>query len=407
MKCVTSFGPEGFELYGRRFLETYVEHVGLPIDVYIEDVKPDFKHPLVTYRELLSVPGCMDFLRLSQFPAAQGHPWGENKYNYRYDAFRFCRKMFAICDATERQRGYLYWIDADVEFQGKFEMPEDFGFMCYLGRPEWHSCTSFLGFDTRHPQSQVFFKRLRAIYTTGSVFILPEWADPQVIDWMREQSGLPAKNLAEGLDLKGPANVFDYVFATAKHKKGNLKFFKNRYEELLSIVETEKPKRILEIGVWNGKRAIELCQYGAEYAGFDLFEEATAETDHVEKNVKAHNSVEAVAERLKEAGVKATLVKGNTRDTLYKFFLDNPEVKFDLAFIDGGHSVKTIHSDWIAVQSMMNPGGLVVFDDYYEDGIDTEQWGANKTVADLPHKLSHSRDPVAGGGVTRLALVRV
>jgi predicted O-methyltransferase YrrM len=223
-----------------------------------------------------------------------------------------------------------------------------------------------------------------------------------VLDWLRQQTGVPATNLAEGLKLKGPENVFDFVFSTAKHKKGNLKHWKNRYEELLAEINRSKPKRILEIGVWNGKRAIEMCSGGAEYVGFDLFEEATCETDAVEKNVKAHNSVEAVAKRLAAAGVKATLIKGNSRETV-PAYQGEP---FDLAFIDGGHSVETIRSDWEAVKKLMRPGGLVIFDDYYEGGIDTAQWGANAIVADLRHTLSSSRDPVAGGGVTRLAYVK-
>ena len=346
MRCVTSFGPEGFDLYGKRFLETYVEHVGLPLDVYIEtDEEPPFQHPLIKYFPLFKVEGCIDFLKLAQFPAAMGHPWGEKKYNYRYDAFRFCRKMFAIIDAASRKPEHLYWIDSDVEFHERFVFQKDFGFMAYLGRPEWHSCTSFIGFDLTHFVSGEFFKKLWMLYVTGSVFCLPEWADPQVLDWMRQQTGVPATNLAEGLKLKGPENVFDFVFSTAKHKKGNLKHWKNRYEELLAEINRSKPARILEIGVWNGKRAIEMCQWGAEYVGFDLFEEATAETDELEKNVKSHNTVEAVAERLAAAGVKAELIRGNSRETLPAYQGD----KFDLAFIDGGHSVETIRSDWEAV----------------------------------------------------------
>lgn len=224
MKCVTSFGPEGFELYGKRFLETYVEHVRVPIDVYIETPSVAFDHPLVTYHNLLDVPGCHKFLKMVNFPAAQGMVWDDGKRNYRYDCFRFSRKCFAQMDAVTRTDGYLFWIDADVEFFDTFTLPTGFPFMAYLGRPEWHSCASFVGWDTRHPVSKQFFKIYRELHERGTIFCLPEWHDSFVLDWLREQTKCPALNLAEGLGLEGPANVFDAVFSSARHKKGNLKF---------------------------------------------------------------------------------------------------------------------------------------------------------------------------------------
>lgn len=225
MRFVTSFGQSGYKLYGKRFLETYVEHVGKPIDVYIEGEAPDFKHNLVTFRDLLKVEGLIDFLKLASFPAAQGHLWGDDAYNYRFDCFKFSRKCFAQIDAASRNPGLLYWIDADVEFTDKFIPPSGFEFMVYLGRPEWHSCASFIGWNLKHPGAGEWFRRYWLLHVTGTIFCLPEWHDSYLVDWMRQQSGLPAVNLAEGIEgLTGPANVFDAVFASARHKKGALKY---------------------------------------------------------------------------------------------------------------------------------------------------------------------------------------
>ena len=96
--------------------------------------------------------------------------------------------------------------------------------MLYLDRPEWHSCASFIGWNLTHPSCKEFFDRYLGVYTTGTVFALPEWHDSYVLDWLRELLNIPCENLAAGLDLKGPANVFDEVFSSARHKKGNLKF---------------------------------------------------------------------------------------------------------------------------------------------------------------------------------------
>ena len=126
------------------------------------------------------------------------------------------------------------------------------------------------------------------------------------------------------------------------------------------MVEQIQPKHILEVGTWNGDRAIEMCQWGARYTGFDLFEDASKETDERERNVKKHHSYDEVWHRLDDMGLDFDLIQGDTRITLSQSNIDA-----DFAFVDGGHSVDTIKSDWTALVGMMEPGSTVVFDDYY------------------------------------------
>lgn len=232
--CVTSFGPSGYELYGCHFLETFVQYVDCAIVVYVEGLEnvPQFSHPKIEYRDLLATNGLRQTLSMTRFPAAQGRLWGGDQVNYRYDVHKFCRKSFAQIDAAVKHcdagGDTLYWIDADVEFFSTFVLPRaDHTFMIYLDRPEWHSCASFIGWNLKHNAFKEFFKRYLSIYTSGTVFALPEWHDSYVLDWLRKQLKLPSENLAAGLDLEGPANVFNEVFATARHKKGLLKFQKN------------------------------------------------------------------------------------------------------------------------------------------------------------------------------------
>src|SRR5678816_3407258 len=96
--------------------------------------------------------------------------------------------------------------------------------------------------------------------------------------------------------------------------------FNNRYEELLTLIYQHRPRRILEVGTWNGVRAMQMCSWGAEYIGFDLFETATDVTDFDEKNVNKHHTAAEVSATLTRGGVKHTLIKGNTRDTLPTFY---------------------------------------------------------------------------------------
>ena len=222
MRFVTTFSPEGFEEYGRTFLDTFGEHVDAPIDVYLEQSGPKVRDG-VRYRRLDKVPGFNEFRSLCNFPAAHGRIWGKDR-NYRFDVYKFCCKSFAQIDAAAEGGDWLYWIDADIEFNGPFRPPIRDAFLLYLDRPEWHSCASFVGFNLEHEISAQFFQSYWQLYVTGTVFALPEWHDSYLLDWLRGQMKLPAINLAAGIDgLDGPANVFDAVFPMAHHKKGNLK----------------------------------------------------------------------------------------------------------------------------------------------------------------------------------------
>lgn len=136
----------------------------------------------------------------------------------------------------------------------------------------------------------------------------------------------------------------------------------NRYDQLLTIIDLIQPKSIIETGVFNGINAIRMIQRAEQYhpkityTGFDLFEDATAETDAVEYNVKKHCGIEAVGAKIQKHCPNAFVIlfKGDTKKTL-------PDMVADMAFIDGGHSVETIANDYERLRSC----STVVFDDYY------------------------------------------
>lgn len=183
----------------------------------------------------------------------------------------------------------------------------------------------------------------------------------------------------------------------------------SRYNELLDLIDQYKPQTICEIGVWNGQNAIRMIHQAQkhnqniEYIGFDLFEDANSDTDACEFNVKGHNQLRAVEAEIRAAcpGVSVMLIKGNTRDTL------SDGMTRDFVFLDGGHSVDTIASDYGRVKN----SNVVVLDDFYtpdDSGNfpDIEKYGCNSLVAKLPKfTLGKSRDPVKGGGYTSLVVI--
>ena len=174
-----------------------------------------------------------------------------------------------------------------------------------------------------------------------------------------------------------------------------------RYDYLLQWVRATQPRAILEVGTWNGQRALEMLQASpkSKYYGFDLFEDASPETDEQEKNVKAHFTMGSVYQTL--TGFDVRLFKGNTRETLAQF-----HEPVDFVWLDGGHSVDTIRSDWENVKRVATKDALIFFDDYY-DGIDTTKYGCNSIVEGLEHHVIPIADPVAGGGTVRMVRVYV
>lgn len=187
-----------------------------------------------------------------------------------------------------------------------------------------------------------------------------------------------------------------------------------RYKQLLQLIDLFQPKSIIETGVWNGQNALRMIyqalqhQEHVTYTGYDLFEDATAELDAKEFNVKPHNTVDAVRnEMLHVLGdlasmVTINLIKGDTNETLKR------GTKADFVFIDGGHSIETIHNDF----DKLRFSKVVVLDDYYTEGPDIDLYGCNIELVDIREGIHRAcvailpaKDPVKGGGFTQFALV--
>ena len=173
----------------------------------------------------------------------------------------------------------------------------------------------------------------------------------------------------------------------------------NRYAQLLQIIDQVKPETIFEFGTWNGDRAIEMIKAAqkhkpkVQYAGVDLFEDATPETDAAESNVKAHHKVQEVHDKIKAAtGAELLLVKCNSRE------LKDP-VQADFVFIDGGHSLDTIRHDY----NLSKSSKCIVLDDYYipdETGacLDITKFGCNALVGEIKATVLQQKDPVFKDG---------
>lgn len=173
---------------------------------------------------------------------------------------------------------------------------------------------------------------------------------------------------------------------------------RNRYDNLFDTLDALMPDpvyksrdlRYLEVGTYNGVRAMQLISYwknqtggDVTYVGFDLFEDMDPATAVAEiSKTKPTPPLADVQRKLTESTqAKIHLIKGNTKVTLPEF-MTNPlaDRVYDLLFIDGGHSLETINNDWVYVSRLISPRTVVMFDDYF---VNRDDAGCRKLIDSL------------------------
>ena len=167
-----------------------------------------------------------------------------------------------------------------------------------------------------------------------------------------------------------------YFRKTSLKQKGHGDF-------LLNEVYKTKPKIFLEIGVFHGVTARNVCELlynihkdDFKYIGLDLFEKSKENDSEVIPNTKFNNpfkkiyfkylkkqdpySLDAVNDLLKKFKNNVHLIKGNSNKILKQ--LDMAKVNF--VFLDGGHHYDTVKNDLENCTEVIKNNGVVLCDDY-------------------------------------------
>lgn len=156
---------------------------------------------------------------------------GDRGYNYRFDAGRFCYKMFAMeLSARFPKSRYLVWVDADVLFNSSpdeqwfHDLIEEGCYTSYLHRvPVYgHSETGFIVFDTHHSYHSIWWDTVAKIYNECLFPSLPikGWTDSHIHDYMialSEKDGVKHKRLS---DNAGHAWNESPLIEHCRHYKG-------------------------------------------------------------------------------------------------------------------------------------------------------------------------------------------
>ena len=154
-------------------------------------------------------------------------------------------------------------------------------------------------------------------------------------------------------------------------------------ESFLEEVSRKKPKVFLEIGVFHGVTARNVCELlhkihknDFKYVGLDLFgvseenENETIPSTNFSNPLKKfyYNFIKrqdpysftAVSELLNKFKENIHLIQGNSNKILPKMDMS----KVDYVFLDGGHHYNTVKNDLTNCVKVILNGGTVLCDDY-------------------------------------------
>ena len=202
-----------------------------------------------------------------------------------------------------------------------------------------------------------------------------------------------------------------YYRKTSLKQKGVGSFF-------LEEISKKKPKYFLEIGVFHGVTARNVCELlfkihgnNFQYIGLDLFEENDENKHEVIPNtsfssnpikqfyykyIKRQNpySLDAVKDLLKKFKDNIHLIKGNSNKVLKKIDMS----KIDYVFLDGGHEYNTVLNDLNCCFEVINNDGTVLCDDY-----DLKQApGVKKAIDDFIKKNSFNCSIICNGRFAKI-----
>ena len=154
-------------------------------------------------------------------------------------------------------------------------------------------------------------------------------------------------------------------------------------EFFLTEILKKKPKTFLEVGVFHGVTARNICELlfqihnnEFKYIGLDLFEKNDENKSEIIPNTSFSNpfkqiyfkyikkqdpyTIEAVEDLLSKFKNNVHLIKGNSNTILKKIDMTN----IDYVFLDGGHEYETVKNDLRCCDEVIKKNGTILCDDY-------------------------------------------
>jgi len=414
-KVVTCFDEDELKYNGSRLLEQFKNNWEPSIEFHCYYHNMDIsnyslpKAKNIKYHNLSSIKEYQTFTEKNK--SHDGTEGGVVAYTQLLDGLGSSPRVFSISEcAFKNKGGWLLWVDPlclnlkDIRTTtlDKY-LPDKDSDIDFASIPE-NDC--FFAFNIGKQTSVDLLGDWRGAYMSGEYMNYREWSSSFILSRLITIYNAHGMNYHEIEDIENILiNLKDKNMQGARDSSGNRivpisdnetspDILPNRYKQLADLIRFYKPSTILETGTWNGGRAIEMALASFDnndevhYIGYDLFEDATTQTDKEEFNAKPHNTKMAVVKRLdefkehmkeeKNKQFTYELYKGNVRDTLDQTYVD----EVDFALIGSGNSEQTVQHEY----NILKHVPVVVGDHFFtkddDDNIPPEEYQGIKKVFD-------------------------
>ena len=258
---VTTFNADGYDRYGRRMIETFLQQWPHEIElrVYAEQCKvTQTSINLKTFDLELASPELVAFKQQwRNVPKANGDvsadPVRSRRKDagkgFKWDAVRFAHKVYAVFHAAKNTSAdWLIWMDADMVCHSPMSIsvlermcPESKD-ICFLGRRGKYTECGLYALNLRSDRIQAFLKQFQQYYDNAEqgIFTLDEWHDSFVFDAVRQQHTLKELDWSGEL-IKGEGHplINSEWGAYLDHLKGNRKDAGRSKDKDLLVARTE------------------------------------------------------------------------------------------------------------------------------------------------------------------------
>lgn len=220
ISVVTTFHKEGYEKYGQRMIQTFLQSwpTDVTLYVYAEDCEVLEKAPNLIVKDLHKESSALvDFKnKWKGVPKANGDVSNDpvrskrkdSGKGFKWHAVRFSHKVYSIfACAQECDSDILLWMDADTvchspisrkDLERLCPTTKD---LCFLGRKGKFTECGLYSMSLKNEGTQKFLKKFQDYYDNAEqgIFTLAEWHDSFVFDAVRQTMTLNEWNWSDGL----------------------------------------------------------------------------------------------------------------------------------------------------------------------------------------------------------------
>jgi hypothetical protein len=235
---VTTFSKDGYELYGHRMIETWLQYWpdNFKLHVYTEGYSLIEQDSRITEIDLeTACPNIITF-KTNSLKMLEENP-NEKRFKHKiFKTIKWCHKVYAMKHALRSTDDYIIFLDGDTYTKQKLsknisnQLVNDNLFAVHFENLAngLHFETGLIVFNLKHPQISWLTDILTSAYDSLDIYTMKKTWDGYWFAHLYQKYKLPVYNLSEGRH-----GVFNHplVFHALVHDVGSKKYTQAGYNE--------------------------------------------------------------------------------------------------------------------------------------------------------------------------------